>query len=118
MKPIQPNPLFSLASSGDVGNVDLFDANGNIAKDLINRREIEAWVQSSGHTSMIINIKSALKVDLRVEYNGKTGYLRQEELPFTLPLNGIDSVKLKTQVRVSDMNQLFDPTAVLSVTFK
>jgi hypothetical protein len=105
------------SSSGNTGSADLFDSNGMITKDLKNNGEIEA-VQTSGHKSMTINLKSALKVDLKVEYNGKSGFLHQEELPFTLPLDGIEEVKLKTQIRTSDKNQIFDQTAVLSVVFK
>jgi hypothetical protein len=97
---------------------DVFDSDGTITKDL-KIEEIHSVVQTSGHEAMIIDIKSDVKVDLKVEYDGKVGFLRQEELPFTLPLNGIEEVKLDSQIRnTSDLKNVAEQIAVLSVHFK
>ncbi|WP_248928706.1 S-layer homology domain-containing protein [Paenibacillus hamazuiensis] len=94
---------------------DYFDENGTITKDLMKDGEIVTAVDIGDNKFLTINLKSKEKVDLHVLINGQVGFLKQEELPITLPVDGVQQVWLRTQLRDPKPNKVGDFTATLSV---
>ncbi len=78
---------------------DYFNDQGVIVKNVKLFGEIETAVQPNGKRFLTIDMKSQEKVDLYVILDGRVGFVKQEELPLTLPLDGIGMVGLRSQKR-------------------
>lgn len=78
---------------------DYFNDQGVIVKNVKLSGEIETAVQPNGKKYLTVDMKSQEKVDLYIILDGRVGFVRQEELPLTLPLDGIGIVGLRSQKR-------------------
>ncbi len=85
--------------------VQAFDGKGGIVQDLYKDGEINTAINTAGYTSVTLSIVSNDKVDLNLLFDGKQGFLHSEELPKTIPLNGIQSMTLITQLRDAKSNR-------------
>lgn len=111
----QPEPPAGKPSStvNPAGNVKTF------TRDLAVEGELETMIDTEGYHSITVSIEAKEKVDLIVQLGGKKSFIRHEELPQTIALNGIKQVSLETQKRVFDLlNRDADYTAVLTVELK
>lgn len=108
------NPYQDGVNPWSVNMTDYFDDQGVIVKDLQNNGEIETAVDVGDNKYLTINLKSEAKVDLYVVMNGKIGFIKQEELPITLPVEGMGQVGIKSQKR-DDKTTIVGMNATLSV---
>lgn len=98
--------------------LDKLDAKSAVTKDLKNSGEIDTTVSTAGKKTMALMLQSTEKVDLYLKFNGQTSFIRQEELPMTIPVDGINEVRITTQVRNPNVNRPADYIATVSVKMK
>jgi hypothetical protein len=95
---------------------DYFDDKGRIVKDLRRNGEIETAVSIGDNKYATIHLESKEKVDLWVIVDGQIAFVKQEELPITIPVEGVGEVGFKTQQRdPKPLVKIGDFTATLSV---
>lgn len=94
---------------------DYFNGQGVIVKNVKLSGEIETAVQPNGKNYLTIDMKSKEKVDLYIILDGRVGFVKQEELPLTLPLNGIGVVGLRSQKRDMKSPRTTEYNTTLSV---
>jgi hypothetical protein len=94
---------------------DYFDDKGTIVKDLQANGEIETAVEPKGKQYLTIDLKSKEKVDLYIIIDGKVGFVKQEELPFTLPVAEATTVGIRSQQRKTGLVIAGGIIATLSV---
>ncbi|WP_186445785.1 S-layer homology domain-containing protein [Paenibacillus cremeus] len=94
---------------------DYFDDKGVIVKDLRNYGELEAAVQPKGKKYLTVDLKSQEKVDLYIILDGRIAFVKQEELPLTLPVSTVSIVGLRSQQRNINPNAGGEMKATLSV---
>lgn len=79
---------------------DRFDNLGRLTKDLMKDGPIVTKLNTSGYAQMSLMMTSMEKVDLSVTLVGVgEGFLRMEELPITISLNGATEVTIVSQIR-------------------
>jgi hypothetical protein len=116
-----PDPGLGDASSGGYSNQsivnvqDYFNDKGELSKNLTQKGEIEAGVMPKDNKFLTIDLKSIDKVDLVLILDGKLAFLKQEELPITISVDGVNLVGLRTQQRKSSAFRQGGNTATLSV---
>lgn len=73
-----------------------------------------------GANYMKLNIKSTEKVDAYAMFDGKTAFIRQEEMSkVKVPVKGLESLEIKTQVRQPNLNKRnVSYKATVSVSFE
>ncbi|MCS7464076.1 S-layer homology domain-containing protein [Paenibacillus doosanensis] len=102
-------------SNDSIVNVtDYFDDKGVLTKNLQNG-EIEAAVQPKENRYLTVDLKSQDKVDLYLILDGKIAFLKQEELPKTIELDGIKLVGFRTLQRNPNPMRVGGTTATLTV---
>ncbi|MCZ8523127.1 MULTISPECIES: S-layer homology domain-containing protein [Paenibacillus] len=75
------------------------DGTGSISRNIRQKGEIETTIRPNGRLYLQFDLESDWKTDLYVIVDGKIGFVRLEELPMTIPVDGVTSVVLRTQQR-------------------
>ncbi|WP_426451112.1 S-layer homology domain-containing protein [Paenibacillus sp. S-38] len=75
------------------------DGTGVISRNVLRKGEIETTVRPNGREYLQFDLESDWKVDLYVIVDGQIGFVRQEDLPMTIPVDGVTSVVFRTQQR-------------------
>lgn len=125
---VPPNPGGGAGGAGGVNNphpewsdksvirvTDYFNDQGIIVKNVKLSGEIETAVQPNGKSYLTIDLQSQEKVDLYIILDGRVGFVKQEELPLTLPLDGIGTVGIRSQKRDMNSPRTTEYSATLSV---
>ncbi|MFE5323878.1 S-layer homology domain-containing protein [Paenibacillus sp. NPDC056579] len=102
-------------SSDSVINVtDYFDDKGVLVKDL-QKGEIESALTPKDNRYLTVDLKSQDKVDLYIILDGKIAYLKQEELPKVISVDGVKLVGFRTAQRSPNPMRVGGTTATLTV---
>ncbi|NHN32296.1 S-layer homology domain-containing protein [Paenibacillus agricola] len=91
---------------------------GSIAKNLRKDGEIETAISPQDYNYLSLELVSQDKaemVDLYVTIDGKITLIKQEDMPTTIAVNGVQSVGLRTQLRNTSISIKKGGTVTLSV---
>ncbi|AEI39254.1 S-layer homology domain-containing protein [Paenibacillus mucilaginosus] len=92
------------------------DGTGSISRNVLRKGEIETTVRPNGRAYLQFDLESDWKVDLYVIVDGQIGFVRQEDLPMAIPVDGVTSVVFRTQQREKPAGAV-DNVATLTTKF-
>ncbi|MEK8131049.1 S-layer homology domain-containing protein [Paenibacillus filicis] len=94
---------------------DYFDEKGVLTKNVATGGDLEAAVQTQGSKYLTIDFKAKEDVDLYIVMDGRVSFMKKEEFPVTLDVNGISFVGFRSQLRDPNVKKPTNYNVTLSV---